>query len=323
MNAMQAEKIQVLCSFYRDEYDCLLCESKNTIVVNGKIKSDDSSVYSRMDNDCEVINNKLNGQLKILLFNVNRRDYTIHSRPAQPELGWKELEDDVFQISPEKLERIKAIKESIHLRNKFYEDLGSVSEDTLTPILSPIFSGGLPWPSGRPQYKIIHTQKSTILISHGLSNCFEKEREDKEIQYNGFAIELYFEFEGHMEMERFHNHYSIGILKQLTQNAINHGNFNGLFREKGPVSIQFSDGNFSKQYQDSEGNYAILMNASSENVPSEMKLNKEGVLLVACKLLTLEDFLICSNDKTGKLRKELNNKYAENKGFCYSPFEMK
>ena len=77
--------------------------------------------------------------------------------------------------------REQAIEAAIQTRQEFYEGLGEMDADVLAPIISPMLMGGYDWPANRPQYRVIRTEKSTIIITDGLSDPFEQERFDKDL----------------------------------------------------------------------------------------------------------------------------------------------
>lgn len=315
-------KMQNISVFSKDEINQITAESKSSTFIGDEIKYIDYCFYTGMDSDCEILNNKLGSDLKTIMFEVTNDSYTIYSDPVKPELGWNELTEDCFEVSAEIKKRKEAIDESIKLRTEHYNSFGKVFNDVYAPLLGPIFSGGKEWPGGRPQYRVIKTDKSTVIITDGLSNCFERKSSDKELQYNGYAIELYFEFQGNIPFEDFNNHYSIDLLTRLSQNAVNAGHFNATFLEYGPVSIEFTKGSFNEEYQNEDGKYIILMNTTSENIPAKIKLNKEEVILAGCKILPVKHFDKCCMQGSKNMREELNNSYIQDKEFCYNPFNI-
>jgi hypothetical protein len=183
--------------------------------------------------------------------------------------------------------------------------------------------GGSSWPGGRPQYRLIQTAKSTLLMTDGISNCFEDEKVDAELKYNGYGVEFYMEFKGNIGFDEFQGHYAHAVLNQVSQSAIGHGEFVRLFKKFGPVSIQLSGIDLSKKYLDKEGNCGVLMLVPSGNVPAKVKLNKENVLLVGCRLLTKTELKQCANDSDHSVKKGLVEKYKTKKEFCFSPFECR
>lgn len=297
-----ADIMQNISVFYKDEFNEISADSKCSIYIENEMKSTDFCFYSHMNEDLEILNRKLNFNLKSVLFEVTKDSYTVYSDPVMPDLGWKELNADSFKVSKAMKERKEAIEKSIKIRTDYYNSFGKVNNDVYAPILSPIFSGGSPWPGGRPQYKVIKTEKSTIIITDGLSNCFDNERLDKDLKYNGYAAELYFEFEGDIPFEDFHNHYSTKLLKNLSQFTINDGDFVSYFANSTTASITLPGNDFPNKYRDEEGNSIVMMNIQSENIPAKIKLNIEDVLLVSCKLLPTKYFSACNPEDTGERR---------------------
>ncbi len=221
------------------------------------------------------------------------------------------------------MDRTQVIIESRRLRKYIYETLGKMHDDVYTPLIGPQFMGGYAWPAGRPQFDVIYGEESTLFITDGLSDCFENEELDPDLKFNGFGIEFYMEFEGKVKFEAFHGHYSLGVLSQISQITIQHGNINGMLEARGIGSIEFANGSFSKDYQDKKGSYGILMNVPSENVPKEMKLNKENVLLVSCRLITRKELDKCrKDDQKDTNKKKLAEQFIQNKSYCYSPFKI-
>jgi hypothetical protein len=159
------------------------------------------------------------------------------------------------------------------------------------------------------------------LISDGISDCFESEKMDTELQYNGYGIELYMEFERRHEFDDFKGHYAHAIMHQLTQNAISHGKFVDLFKELGPISIQLSGLKLPEKFM-FNNDCGLLMNVRSKNIPPSIKLNKEEVILAGCRLLLKDELKDCCDERKKDFRKKLEAKFIKNKTFCYSPFVL-
>jgi hypothetical protein len=313
------QKVQTCCGFYLDD-DFLNTDCRTSRFNADDVETINSGAYTGMYEECEVIYRKLGNGLREILFEITENSCEIYSNPPQSDRGWKEISSDSFQISKKLAERHDAIKESIKLREEAYRKIGRIDDTVFAPIISPIFMGGCSWPGGRPQYRLIQTAKSTLIITDGISNCFENEKIDAELQYNGYGVEFYMEFKGELDFADFQGHYSHAILGQVSQSAIRHGKFVDLFNKFGPISIQLSGIDLPKKYIDKEGNCGVLMLVPSENVPSEIKLNKENVLLVGCRLISATELKKCANDPDHSAKKQLVEKFTAKKEFCFSPF---
>ncbi|HWV10140.1 MAG TPA: suppressor of fused domain protein [Pseudomonas sp.] len=84
----------------------------------------------------------------------------------------------------------QAVFEATHdCLDRHWQAIGAVEQDVLTYLISPSFSGGVPWPSTRQAYQIVRRDNSIILATQGLSAPFD----DAEDMGNGFELELFIE----------------------------------------------------------------------------------------------------------------------------------
>lgn len=73
--------------------------------------------------------------------------------------------------------------------DRHWQTIGTVEQDVLSYLISPSFTGGVPWPSTRQAYRIVRRDTSIILATQGLSDPFD----DAEGLGNGFELELFVE----------------------------------------------------------------------------------------------------------------------------------
>jgi hypothetical protein len=142
-----------------------------------------------------------------------------------------------------------------------------------------------------------------------------------ELQYNGWSIEFFMAFEGKRTLEEFQGHYSIGLLHQITQNAIRHRGFYDLFAQHGALTIEFADLQVGPEYKGKGGRTFLMMNLPARDLPQDMRLNKEKVILAGCRLLKAQEGEACEADESGNARKALAQQFKENGSHALSPWD--
>ncbi len=266
--------------------------------------------------DCESLHHMTTGGLREIRFAVTSESASISSDP--PAHGWNAIPEGASETGPQGA-RQEAIRESRRLREDAYRQMGTLAEAVLAPVLSPIFTGGSSWPAGRPQYRIIKTPVSTVVISDGLSDCFEDE--DQGIQRNGYGLECYMEFRGSLTMADFQRHFVHDVLAQVTQTAIRHGGLVGLLEKSGAVSMQISGVDLPSKWLN-DGNAGVLLFQGS-SAPGEITLNLQKVKLVGCRLLTGDELARCARDDGGTTVRELAAAFRADGSGCLSPFDVR
>jgi len=312
-----AEKAYAKCLFHFDEeHNYLETKDKAVFIINDERNVVNSGPYWGFSEDCSCLYYFTGRVLSELMFEVSNKEVIIRSNPQINDWAQIPSDDDTFAADKKRLE---AISLSRNMREKEFSNIGKMDELVFAPLISPIFSGGSSWPAGRPQFRVLHTSKSTVVISDGLSDCFEDEKLDNELKYNGYGLEFYMEFEGSYSFDEFNGHYVHSVLHSITQVAINHGNIVGVIEKYGTVSIEISGLKSSKKWVNKNGKSGILLIRESLNVPSSITLNLEKVMLVGCRLITPADLEKCSKDD-GKYRNKLADKFRKDKSGLYSPF---
>ncbi|WP_419899002.1 Suppressor of fused protein (SUFU) [Roseomonas sp. USHLN139] len=74
-------------------------------------------------------------------------------------------------------------------RHAFWQAVGQVEDDVLTPLISPSFTGGPAWPSTRQAYRVVRRGHALVLATDGLSDPFD----GVQGAGNGFGLELFLE----------------------------------------------------------------------------------------------------------------------------------
>lgn len=291
-------------------------EKTDSVSAAGERTVKKSRPYTGFSADCSVVYYLSGCELKEICFTVTENSAEICSNPRIKD--WGEMPADSPDLKA--LERrTAAISEGRQLREAAYTAIGEMESDVFAPLLSPQFTGGQPWPAGRPQFRCIHTPDSTVLISDGISDCFEDEDRDEALRYNGYGLEFFMEFSGYHAFSDLTGHYGLSILEQVCGVAIGHGGVAELLDTRGAVSIQLSGITLPDLWLDAEGNCGVLLHQASTAVPDSIQLNKEEVKLVSCRLLTGSDLKACARDG-GSYALKLSKRFKKTGADLYSPF---
>ncbi|MCP3926158.1 MAG: hypothetical protein GY714_26635 [Desulfobacterales bacterium] len=308
----QTEKIQIYCSFELDDFNILDISIKTTFFIKEKLISSESKPYDDIFEDLSNLYREIN-DLEEILFEVTPNSYNIFTNPLEIESGFRTLKKGMFQYSSEAIDIEKDVIESRIDREKFYKNIGANEK----PIYRAIREHR--WPGNITKYSVIHTDKSTVLITDGLSDCFKNR--NRGCTGNGYSLEFYMEFEGTIDRIDFLNHYSFDILHQISQITVKNEKLQNEIKDQGSMVIQLNGLiSIPDKYMDLLDNYGVLLNVKSENIPSDMQLNKEKVLLVSCKLIPVKELQQCLGDKFEV--KKLNNICRKHKLFNYNPFDF-
>lgn len=210
--------------------------------------------------------------------------------------------------------RQQAIDIARELRIKFYRSLGELKEEALTTRFSNEFSRDLSWPADQEQYRVIYTDKSTVVITDGLSDPFAQESEDPKLQRNGHGFEAFVEFSDKVKYELLTKSPMLSVLVGVVETLIAQGNAKKLLIENKYISMERNDDRLPAKYQ-KEGRFGVMLGVKSANVPATMKLNLEDdVLLIGVKLLTYDELEKAAVDDD-VVRVKLEESFTD----CYSP----
>ena len=291
-------------------------EKTDSISAAGERSVRKTRPYTGFSSDCSVVYYLSGCRLKELCFTVTADTAETSSNPCIN--GWAEIPEDAPDLKAFE-RRTAAVREGRRLRETAYASFGEMEHDVFAPLLSPQFTGGQPWPAGRPQFRCIHTPDSTVLISDGISDCFEDEDRDEKLQYNGYGAEFYMEFPGHHSFSDFTGHYSLAVLGQVCNVAIGHGGIAELLDERGALSIQLSGIELPDLWLDGGRNCGVLLHQASEAVPDSIQLNIEEAKLISCCLLTGSDLAACARD-SDSYAAQLSLRLKKNGAGSFSPF---
>lgn len=324
LESNNAEAFQIHIRFFvpQHEEDYGIHEVESSQKKDGEWETLNAAPYFSIKDDLELLRNFCDPYPEEMMVEVSREEMRITSQPAKPEKGWASLDKEKMQGGGKVQERKNAIQAARDLRMKHFREFGEVEELVMAPLIGPIFTGGYNWPAGRPQFRVIHTPNSTLVISDGMSDPFENEKNDPDLAYNGWTLEFYLEFPGRIEFDQFTGHYALAALTQITQTAIGHGGVEGALKEHGIMSVTMNNEALSKPYANKNGEYGILLNVPSPNVPASIPLNLEKeVLLVSVTLITRSE-LSKVEKGGGASRTALAESRKASGKFNYNPFEV-
>ncbi len=152
----------------------------------------------------------------------------------------------------------------------------------------------------------INSNRTAIIISDGISDVFEAPSKDEDMNYSGFGLEFYMEFEGSIPFDEFNGHYSLDFLSQITQTAIGHGSIKNVYEENGILSVQLNkNAALPEAYTSEELGCGILIGVPSHNIQVDMKLPVENCYLLSLKLISIEQLQnVLNADKPDVKRNE-------------------
>jgi len=199
------------------------------------------------------------------------------------------------------------LDKKFNLRKEFWEKVGSLSPDVLTPLINPAFAGQPIWPNFSERFLIIKADKTLIIASDGLSDDFRNNPEPND----GLGIELYVETDApeivNMPIDQLKSSWFFQLLKQAVLNALESNAYqNAAFKYK-TFSSEFYDVNVPKNFLNEQNRVGVLIGMESEKVPSKLSYENSEILMLSVTLLNLEDLNhIVQNGSVG--REEITKK---------------
>ena len=221
-------------------------------------------------------------------------------------------------------QRDQAIEEAIAQRHAHYAAMGEVYGEVFASMIHPGLAGGMTWPANQPQYRAIQTPASTIIITDGLSDPFRDPARDPDFLYNGYSLELYFELEGHVEFGDLIGHFGLGMLSQVSQAVLGHGQFADMFAQIGHLAMSLWGAQALPEiYRSENSTYGVLMGGPSPNVPSHISLNLEEVALISICLLDADQLIAATNRVSGgEFRSNLLRALQAAGSHVYTPLSL-
>jgi hypothetical protein len=168
-------------------------------------------------------------------------------------------------------------------RDAAYATLGSVSKDVLAPIIGPLLLGGPMWPQ-RPQWRVITRKTTTIIISDGLSDCFDDGSP-------GFGLEVMMEaptaeLGAKTDIGVIGQTWLFAAVQELSGVVAGHGGVRELFEELGAISVEVNGDAFPSTLRNGEGRVGVLLHKPSRDVPATIKSGGADIYLIAATVLT-------------------------------------
>ncbi|HMQ11023.1 MAG TPA: hypothetical protein PKC21_08340 [Oligoflexia bacterium] len=194
----------------------------------------------------------------------------------------------------------ESLNQAINLRGEFWNKVGELEQDFLTPIINPSFQGGPQWPSFRQSWRIIKREKTTILASDGLSDPYEDmDTNPKVSAFNGFGLEFFIESPDEFDSIKS---WQFDLIFQASQWAAMEGNLINKIKHFEYISSELHDVKVPEQFKNSEGRVGVFVGLQGE-VPRSLKLPNETISIVNVKLLTRKELdFLASGDNDARLK---------------------
>lgn len=250
-------------------------------------------------------------------------NFWIASDPPKPALGFKDLSEVTLKQDEALQKRFEAINTARSMREEFYKSLGEYHAVNYEPYIPSRLRGGHEWPCKDARFQLIYTSGSTIVISSGLSDVFRDQKLDPKLEYNGYAVEFYIEFQGRIAWSELEKHPCLEWLNTITQVAIGHGKVKGLLERHGTISVQLSASGLPATHLRPGEDVTALLGIPSPNMPAVMPMNIEQTLLASITILPLKEGRVLESgdeNKRAAARKEILAARAKAGLHCYNPF---
>jgi hypothetical protein len=211
-------------------------------------------------------------------------------------------------------------QKSAEKRELFWKNRGNLDPYVIAHIINPSFMGGPTWPSLRQAFVTIDTPTCTIIASDGLSDPYsDYDSNPKNQPYNGLGFEVYMESpEKITDHELLKKSWQFNLVYQMSQFAAGNGNLINMLQEYTYISTELYDIPAPENFLNEDGRVGVLLGLKNNDVPKQLKLSIETILMVNVKLLTLAEIkYIIQNGEAGR------NKIAEkllagkNPGYSY------
>lgn len=212
---------------------------------------------------------------------------------------------------------------SAEKRNAFWETIGTLDPYVISHIINPAFMGGPAWPSLRQAFVNVQTKDSTIIASDGLSDPYDDFDTNPDNQsYNGLGLEFYVQTPGKLDLETMQKSWQFNLVYQMSQLAAQNGNLITMVNKHQYISTELYDVPVPKSFLNKDGRVGVLLGIQSENVPYDLDLSIEKILVVNITLLTLEE-LNYIVERGAEARKEIAEKIIAQGKPGYSSLDRK
>lgn len=220
--------------------------------------------------------------------------------------------------------REAAIQNAISLRHAAYGNFGEMNAEVLERGSETGHAASHTWPAHPSQYRLIHTPDTTVIITDGLSDPFREPARDLDLEFNGFSLELYAEFQGRHSLEELDGHYCFNMLGQVCNAVTGLGNFSEVMDQYGYVGLNlYGGGAFPEAYNGPHGVFGVFVGGKSAAVPHEITLNLEKVRLVSVRLLTHAQLIEATDrDTGGAYRDRLQAEFTSDGSHACGPFSF-
>ena len=192
-------------------------------------------------------------------------------------------------------------------RNAAWSTWGTVDDDVLTHLISPMFLGGPKWPNTRQAFRTVRRPGEVLLASDGLADPYD----DEGVAGNGLEHECYATTAD--PLEQLPGTWLWDMVWQMSQFAAGHGGLSGLLDQMTLLSTELYDVGIPDSHRDrfvnADERVAVMLGLDDTAPPSVVEGPLSRIRLVNVKLMTLEelDYVLAHNEEG---RRELARRYA-------------
>jgi hypothetical protein len=209
------------------------------------------------------------------------------------------------------------LEETSQAREAYFRTLGDVSTDVWSPLVNPTFMGGPSWPALRQGWRDIRRGKNTFIVSDGLSDPFDDEREPN----IGFGVEILAETADDIGAD-IRASWLFHLVYQVSQNAANHGGFRQAIEQYKVFTMEIAAQGYMQEHENADGRVGLLLGFGAPKLPVEAKLPGGTLRVIPVKLLTLPELQHVAEQKQ-KGREHLCSLFAADGSYHLSSLKRK
>jgi hypothetical protein len=197
---------------------------------------------------------------------------------------------------PDDLESKRQLIQSV--REDGFASLGQLDINALAPLLPPMLMGGTPWPSERPEWRVIRRPQSTLIVSSGLSDPVKDDRGYIKL---GCGMEIVGECAGWPKEPQ--NTALFGLVGQVSDALAEYGDIPEYIDGEGALSMQIPADDIPPEWHLADGTACALIGVPTLRIPKQLETPLGPIRLIVANLLKpqeAESILKSSNQQQAR-----------------------